>query len=114
MSGPIRTLSGMIDDVREQSVEIVGLTERMREASRALTGSTGQAPTPLSGAPGSAGEAKEPPTLIALTIAIANLNGVVNALRDEVNYYANLAGTRVPAEDTDKLTAAAELGKTWR
>lgn len=101
MSGPMRSLSGMIDDVRLETSKVNGITDRMRTASRRLTGSTGQAPTPLN--PAGAGEGatikSEPPLMVQLTLEIEGLKRATSELFDEINFLESISETVAPSTE---------------
>jgi hypothetical protein len=93
VSGPQRSLTGIIEDIRSQTGEVNSIVYRMRTAGRRLTGTTGEAPTPLTGA-GRPPEAEEvPPLMVQLTIGTEKLNQAIAALRAEVSHMENLSET---------------------
>lgn len=94
--GPINSLSDMTTAVRGRTDEIANTTERLRAANRRLTGSTGQAPVPLTPGGGSADNASvkgEPPLMLALTVALANLEGAMSEMRAELDYLEQFSET---------------------
>lgn len=108
--GPIRSISGMIDDVKQQTGEIVGATDRLRNANRHLTGGDGRATTPLVPAEQAANSLKgEPPLMIQLTIAISALDAAMGDLRSEISYLEQHSETGEPRD----TTAAAGAAKGW-
>jgi hypothetical protein len=111
--GPIRSLSGMNDDVLEQTNEVQSLVRRLRDANRRLTGTTGEAPTPLNAASGGSGEATKlpapPPLLIRLTQSIEALNAATSDLRAEVSYLENFSETGSD-EKTGGLSGMGQQG----
>jgi hypothetical protein len=93
--GPIRSISGVTNDLMIQRDEVRSLIRRLREANRRLTGSTGEAPTPL--AQNAAGQVVNttitPPLLVQLTVEAEYLAQAVNELRYEVGYLEQFSET---------------------
>ncbi len=73
MSGPQRSLSSLIDEIRGQTADLNAYVERMRAANRRLTGSTGETPTKIGSVGGGTLDANKvserPPLMVELTMA---------------------------------------------
>lgn len=93
--GPMRNLTGIIEDIRAQTDEVTSITHRMRSANKRLTGGTGEAPTPLTNQGGTLSAIKEdePPLMVKLTIVTEKLNQAMAALRAEISYFETLSET---------------------
>jgi len=95
--GPIRSLTGMIDDVNEQTSLVHGLTRRIREANRRLTGSSAFESMPQTVGSTAAQDRSGPvevlPTLARLTLAISGNGSAISELREEVAYMESFAET---------------------
>jgi hypothetical protein len=98
--GPIRSLTGMIDDITEQTNQVTALTRRLRDANKRLTGSTALDRQAEVAAQEPRGPVEVLPTLARLTLAIEGHGSAVTALRDEIAYMEQFSET---GESEDKL-----------
>lgn len=108
--GPIRSLSGMIEDVNEQTAEGERLLRRLRDANRKLTGGCAEPPAQLKDASSSKAERDpiEVPLMVRLTVVLEVHRQVLNAIREEVTYLENHSET---ATDVGESTVKAGFGQ---
>lgn len=102
--GPIRSLTGMIDDITEQTSEVTVLTRRMREANKRLTGNSAfDSQSQATALEPRNGPAEVLPTLARLTSAIEGHRAAVTGLRDEISYMEQFSET---AEELGKASGS--------
>lgn len=109
--GPMSSFTNMLDNVRQEIEQVRSATRRLRAMNRKLTGSTGEPPTDLKaiGTP-IAPEKESPPTMIALTIEISNLEVARRDLCAEIDYLSQFAETA----DLDAPSAKGYAGNSTR
>jgi hypothetical protein len=109
MSGPLKSLSALTDEVRAQTAEVHGFVYRMRDANRRLTGSTGEQPTKLERLDGGGRMGDAPtdrnPLLVDLTVATEALNSATAELRAELVYFETMVSET--GQDTKSYAANA-------
>jgi len=88
-----RSLSDMIQTVRNETSNALALADRLRNANRRLTGGTGQAPTPIDRPDAASVKQAEPPLVIGLNMALDEHQSAIVALENEVTYLERLSET---------------------